>query len=202
MHRFLEILREGPVLFDGAIGTEFYRRGVYLTANFEELNLSRAHLVRSVHAEYVKSGAQVITTNSYGAHPMRLERAGLADQAEEIARRAAEIAREAAGETVWVAGSIGPSGAEGARILGPGAVHVREGFRRQMDALVAGGADILLIETFTHLAEMQLALGVAREAHPDLPLVATMRFEPNQKLLDGSEPETVAEALADRKSVV
>ena len=197
MHRFLEILRDGPVLFDGAIGTEFYRRGIYLTANFEELNLSRAHLVRSVHAEYVKSGAQVITTNSYGAHPMRLERAGLADRAEEIARRAAEIARDAAGEAVWVAGSIGPSGAEGARILGPGAKAVRGGFRVQMDALIAGGVDIFLIETFTHLAEMQLAVSVARETHPDVPIVATMRFEPNQKLLDGSEPEDVAAALQE-----
>lgn len=197
MHRFLEILREGPVLFDGAIGTEFYRRGIYLTANFEELNLSRAHLVRSVHAEYVKSGAQVVTTNSYGAHPARLAKSGLADQAVEIARRAAEIAREAAGETRWVAGSIGPSGAEGARILGPGAVEVRDGFRAQMDALVEGGADLLLIETFTHLSEMQLALDVAHQAHPDVPTIATMRFEPNEKLLDGSEPEAVAEALVE-----
>ena len=197
MHRFLEILRDGPVLFDGAIGTEFYRRGVYLTTNFEELNLSRAHLVRSVHAEYVKSGAQVVTTNSYGAHPLRLQRSGLGDQAREIALRAAEIARDAAGETVWVAGSIGPSGAEGARILGPGAVEVREGFRLMMDALIEGGADLLLIETFTHLSEMQLALSVAKQAHPDVPVIATMRFEPNQRLLDGSEPETVAEALLE-----
>jgi len=197
MHRFLEILREGPVLFDGAIGTEFYRRGVYLTNNFEELNLSRAHLVRSVHAEYVKSGAQIITTNSYGAHPVRLTRAGLADRAGEIALRAAEIARDAAGESVWVAGSVGPSGAEGARILGPGASEVREGFRMVMDALIAGGGDLLLLETFTHLAEMQLALGVAREAHPDVPVIATMRFEPNEMLLDGSEPEAVADALLE-----
>jgi homocysteine S-methyltransferase len=202
MHRFLQILKDGPVLFDGAIGTEFYRRGIYLTNNFEELNLSRPHLVRSVHQEYVKSGAQVITTNSYGAHPLRLARFGLDDSTAEIGRTAAQLAREAAGENVWIAGSIGPSGAEGARILGPGAVALREGFRLLMDALVEGGVDLFLLETFTHLAEMQLALSVAKEAHPDLPVIATMRFETNQALVDGSEPEAVAGALAEWKADV
>lgn len=195
MHRFLQILGDGPLLFDGAIGTEFYRRGVYLTNNFEELNLTRPHLVRSVHNEYVKSGAQVITTNSYGANRLRLERAGLGDKTIEINLAAAAIAREAAGESVWVAGSLGPSGASGARILGADAEQIRSAFREQMDALVEGGVDILLLETFTLLPEMQLALSVACEAHPDMPVIAQMRFESNQRLLDGSEPEHVAQAL-------
>jgi methionine synthase / methylenetetrahydrofolate reductase(NADPH) len=194
-HRFLQLLREGPLLFDGAIGTEFYRRGVYLTNNFEELNLTRPHLVRSVHSEYVKSGAQVVTTNSYGANRLRLDRAGLADKTVDINVAAAILAREAAGEQVWVAGSVGPSGAEGARILGPGSAEIRAAFREQMDALVEGGVDVLLLETFTLLPEMQLALAVAREAHPDVPVIAQMRFESNQHLLDGSEPENVAQAL-------
>ena len=194
-HRFVQILRDGPLLFDGAIGTEFYRRGVYLTNNFEELNLTRPHLVRSVHNEYVKSGAQVITTNSYGANRLRLERAGLGDKTVEINFAAATIARESAGESVWVAGSLGPSGASGARILGPDSAQIRAAFREQMDALMEGGVDILLLETFTLLPEMQLALSVAREAHPELPVIAQMRFESNQRLLDGSEPENVAQAL-------
>lgn len=195
MHRFLEILRDGPVLMDGAIGTEFYRRGVYLTNNFEELNLSRPHLVRSVHNEYVKSGAQVVTTNSYGANRLRLDRHGLAEKATEINLAAARLAREAAGETVWVAGSVGPSGMEPARILGNGADLLREALAEQLDALVEGGVDLFLFETFSILPEMQLALAVARERHPDLPRLATMRFEPSHTLPDGSQPEDVADAL-------
>lgn len=197
MHRFLEVLNEGPLLFDGAIGTEFYRRGVYLTNNFEELNLSQPHLVRSVHEEYVKSGAQVITTNSYGANRIRLDRFGLGAQAREFNLAAARLAREAAGEAVWVAGSVGPSGADGARILGPGAQEVRDAFAEQIDALVEGGVDLILLETFTHLVEIRLVLELARATHPDVPVIASMRFEPDRKLADGSEPEAVAAALAD-----
>lgn len=195
MHRFLEILREGPVLMDGAIGTEFYRRGVYLTNNFEELNLSRPHLVKSVHSEYVKSGAQVVTTNSYGASRLRLDPHGLAEKAREINLAGARLAREAAGESVWVAGSIGPTGMEPARILGVGAELLREVLGEQMDALVEGGVDLFLFETFSSLPEMNVALTVARERHPEIPRLASMRFEPNQLLADGSRPEDVAEAL-------
>lgn len=197
MHRFLKVLAEGPLLFDGAIGTEFYRRGVYLTNNFEELNLSQPHLVRSVHEEYIKSGAQVITTNSYGANRIRLGHFGLGDRAAEFSHAAAQIARTAAGETIWVAGSVGPSGAEGARILGPGAREVREIFAEQINALVEGGVDLILLETFSHLAEIQLVLELTRRLHPDVPVIASMRFEPEQKLADGSAPEDVAAALAD-----
>ncbi|RKZ06105.1 bifunctional homocysteine S-methyltransferase/methylenetetrahydrofolate reductase, partial [bacterium] len=197
MHRLLKVLAEGPLLFDGAIGTEFYRRGVYLTNNFEELNRSQPHLVRSVHEEYIKSGAQVITTNSYGANRIRLERFGLAEHSTEFNLAAARIAREAAGELIWVAGSVGPSGAEGARILGPGAQEVREIFAEQIDALVEGGVDLILLETFMHLVEIRLVLEVVKERHPELPVVASMRFEPDRKLADGSEPEAVAAALAD-----
>jgi homocysteine S-methyltransferase len=196
MHRFLQGLQESPLLFDGAIGTEFYRRGIYLTNNFEELNLSRPHLVLSIHNEYVRAGAQVLTTNSYGASRYRLERFGLGEKVRDINLAAARLAREAAGEPIWVAGSIGPVGLEPARLLGPEQGSVRDALREQMQALLDGGADVLLFETLTHLVEMQLALGVAREAFPHVPRVAMMRFEPNQRLLDGSEPEAVAAALA------
>ncbi len=195
MHRFLEILREGPLLFDGAVGTEFYRRGVYLTNSFEELNLSRPHLVRSVHAEYLKSGAQVVTTNSYGANRLRLAAHGLEDRAREINLASARLAREAAGGRIWVAGSVGPSGADGARVLGPGADEVRQAFGEQIDALVEGGVDVLLLETFTQLAEVRLAMEVARARQPELPLLVTLRFETDRRLADGSAPRDVAEAL-------
>lgn len=193
--RFLEILGHGPLLLDGAVGTEFYRRGIFLTRNFEELNLSQPHLVLRVHNDYVNAGAQVVTTNSYGANRFRLARFGLEEKCGAINRAAAELAREAAGAAHWVAGSIGPSGLEPARLLGPEGDAFVESMTEQIEALAAGGADLILLETFTHLTEVQRAIEAAHRSAPDLPLLATMRFEPDEKLIDGSEPEAVADAL-------
>lgn len=195
-HEFLQTLAERPLLFDGAIGTELYRRGIYLTANFEELVLSRPNLVVQVHRDYLRAGAQVITTNSYGANRIRLERFGLHGVTADINRSAAKLAQEAAGRRAWVAGSVGPSGLEPASYMGPsGEKRLRAAFAEQMGALAEGGASLLLLETFAWLGEMKVALEVAAEAAPGLPVLATMRFEPGGELADGSGPEHVAEAL-------
>lgn len=195
MSSFLEILAERPLLFDGAIGTELYGRGVYLNHSFEELNLTRPGLVLDVHRRYREAGAEVLTTNSYGANRVRLEAFGLADKTVEINRVAAELTQQAAGRKAWVAGSIGPTGLGTASFLGPAADGVREQFREQMGALIEGGADMLLLETFSLLTEAHLAVAVAREHFSETPLVVTMRFEPDRKLSDGSDPEAVAESL-------
>lgn len=194
MSTFLETLRERPLLFDGAIGTELYHRGVFLTSNFEELCLTRPALVLEVHRDYREAGAQVLTTNSYGANRFRLERFGLGDKVVEINRAAAELARAGAGHRAWVAGSVGPSGLEPAGFLGSD-VALRASLEEQIAALVDGGAQLLLLETFAHLAEMKVAMEVARSVAPDLPLLATLRFEDNERLIDGSAPEDVATAL-------
>jgi methionine synthase I (cobalamin-dependent) len=195
MRTFLSILAERPVLFDGAIGTELYRRGVFLTSNFEELCLSRRSLVLEVHRDYHRAGAEVMTTNSYGANRFRLEHFGLAGKVAEINRTAAALAREAAGPGVWVAGSLGPTGLDPASFLGAGAAKVEETFAEQIQALVEGGVDLILCETFGQLAEMQIVLRVAKRVAGGLPLLATMRFETNERLPDHSPPEAVAEAL-------
>jgi homocysteine S-methyltransferase len=196
-HPFLEILKERPLLFDGAIGTELYRRGVYLTNSFEELNLTRPGLVLSVHRDYLEAGAEVLTTNSYGANRTRLSHFNLGDKVEAINRAAGELAQEAAGRRAWVAGAIGPTGLGTACFLGPAAEEYREVYREQMRALLDGGVDFLLLETFSQLAEAHMVIRVAKDSFPDTPLVATLRFETDQKLGDGSTPEAVADALVD-----
>ena len=195
MTSILQVLAERPLLFDGAIGTELYGRGVYLNHSFEELNLTRPGLVVDVHRRYREAGAEVLTTNSYGANRVRLAAFGLADQTSEINRAAAELAQQAAGRQAWVAGSIGPTGLGTVSFLGDAGNEVREIFREQMAALVEGGADMLLLETFSQLTEAHLASAVAKEHFPETPLVVTMRFEPDFKLSDGSEPEAVADSL-------
>jgi homocysteine S-methyltransferase len=195
MRTLLDTLSERPILFDGAIGTELYRRGIFLTSNFEELCLTRRSLVVEVHRDYRRAGAEILTTNSYGANRFRLERFGLAAKVAEINRAAAELAREGAGPGGWIAGSIGPTGLEPAAFLVAEAQQVEQAIAEQMAALVEGGVDLLLCETFGQLAEMQVVLRVARRVAPQIPLLATMRFETDEKLADRSAPEAVADAL-------
>jgi homocysteine S-methyltransferase len=108
MARILDRMRESPLLFDGAMGTMIYDRGVFINTCFDELCLSNPKLVSQIHAEYVEAGAEVIETNTFGANRIALRPYGLSEKVVEINRQAVRIAREAAGDTVYVAGAVGP----------------------------------------------------------------------------------------------
>src|SRR5215470_16160875 len=183
------------LVFDGAMGSLLYERGVFVTQNFEQLNVSRPDIVSKIHQDYVAAGAQVIETNTFGANCFRLDRHGLGDQVRAYNVAAARLARQAAGEDVWVGGSIGPSG------LVPGVATqseldlAAETFADQAAALVEGGADLLVLETFRHLEEIRIALEAARRAAPGTPIIASMAFDPAETVADGSTPEHVATTL-------
>jgi homocysteine S-methyltransferase len=185
------------LVFDGAMGSLLYERGVFVTQNFEQLNVTRPDVVRKIHEDYVAAGAQVIETNTFGGNAFCLDRHGLADQVRAFNLAAARLAREAAGEEVWVAGSIGPTG------LVPGVASKAEldlaaaTFAEQAAALVEGGADLLVLETFRHLDEIRIALEAAHRAAPHVPIIASMAFHPSETVADGSSPEHVAGALRD-----
>ncbi len=185
------------LVFDGAMGSLLYERGVFVTQNFEQLNVTRPDVVRKIHEDYVTGGAQVITTNTFGANSFCLDRHGLGDQVRAYNLAGARLARQAAGDDVWVAGSIGPSG------LVPGVASEAElelasrSFAEQVAALAEGGADVLVLETFRHLGEIRIALEAARRAAPDLPIIASMAFSPGETVADGSRPEHVAATLRD-----
>ncbi|MBK8975858.1 MAG: homocysteine S-methyltransferase family protein [Planctomycetes bacterium] len=158
-------LAGGAVLLaDGGIGTELMRRGFRLGECPELWNRERPADVRAVHDAYAAAGAQLLTTDSFGGHPMRLALHGLDAACEELNRRAAELARGAAGDERWVIGSLGPCG----RVLAPlgdaDPDAVRAGFERQARALLAGGADLLLLETVTALDELAAAVAALRAA--------------------------------------
>lgn len=171
---FRKLLEEGGVaLFDGAMGTMFYNRGVFINRAFEELNLTRPGLVRDVHREYAAAGADVLETNTYTANRFRLSPHGLAEKVEEINVRAVEIALEAARGRHWVAGAIGPLGVR-IEPFGPIArEEAREVFAEQARALAAAGVDLFVIETFAHLPEIEEAIRAVREA-TDLPIIAEL----------------------------
>jgi methionine synthase / methylenetetrahydrofolate reductase (NADH) len=193
---FREAMRS-LLVFDGAMGSLLYERGVFVTQNFEQLNVTRPDVVGKIHEDYVAAGAQVIETNTFGGNGFCLDRHGLGDQVRAYNVAGARLARKAAGEDVWVAGSIGPTG------LVPGVASPAEldlaaaTFADQAAALVEGGVDLFVLETFRHLEEMRIAIEAARGAAPELTIIASMAFNPSETVADGSTPEQVATTLRD-----
>ncbi|MCX7848468.1 MAG: bifunctional homocysteine S-methyltransferase/methylenetetrahydrofolate reductase [bacterium] len=194
---FLERLREGIMLGDGAMGTMIYSRGVFINRCYDELNLSQPEIIREIHREYIAAGAEIIETNTFGANPLLLRLHGLEEKTREINVRGAEIAREAAlGREVYIAGSMGPTG----RILESGVVEsaerLEEAFRLQAEALVEGGVDVLILETFYSLEELLLALEAVKGA-VDVPVIAQFTFDPHQQARFDSSGVTARE-VAER----
>jgi methionine synthase I (cobalamin-dependent)/5,10-methylenetetrahydrofolate reductase len=199
MHAFSRRLHEGPLLCDGAMGTVLYARGASLDGCFDVLNVQQPALVQAVHKDYIAAGADCIETNTFGANRFKLAAQQLDDQVREINRRGARLARdvrESTGRNVWVLGSIGPLG----RYLAPlGTVtedDARDAFREQAEALLEGGVDAFIAETFSDLAELALAIDAIRSV-TDLPVIAQMAFTDEGLTFMGRSPAEVARALRD-----
>jgi homocysteine S-methyltransferase len=196
MKNFLEALRDRVLVCDGAMGTMLYSKGVFISRCFDELNVSNPALVRSVHEEYVSAGADIIETNAFGASRIKLMNFGLADQFREINIQGARIARAAAGDNVFVAGAIGPLGI---RIAPWGKTGIDEAaamFREQAEALLEGGVDLFILETFSDLNEVQAAIAGVHQVS-ELPVVAQMSIEEDGNSLEGTPPEVFSKRLED-----
>ena len=194
MQGFLDTLGKRVLVCDGAMGTMLYARGIFLNRCFDELNLTQPDLVAEVHREYVRAGADVIETNTFGANAFKLTNFGLSDKVRAINLQGARIARHAARESAWVAGSIGPLGV---RIEPWGRTAVDEAeaaFAEQARALAEGGVDVFMLETFRDLNELAAAVRAVR-AVSSLPIVAQMTTEEDGNSLDGTPPETFTPAL-------
>lgn len=183
---------------DGAMGTMLHGGGVSLDRSLPELNISHPDLVRSIHRAYLGAGADVIETNTFGASRLRLARFDLADQVSELNRAGAHLAREAQRQggspTALVAGSISPVSPAGLGYRLPPR-DLRDAFREQIEALVEGGVDLLVFETFGNLAELVEGVTVAKAAS-DRPIIAQMTFVEDGRTLGGDSPEDVATTLA------
>jgi len=196
--RFRARLAGRPLVADGATGTLLFSRGIPQRACLDELVLSRPDLVGTIHREYLDAGADIVETATFGANRVRLAGWGLGDIAARLNRRAAQLAREArdvAGRDALVAGSIGPLGRPAHGDLGVGDAAARAVFREQLDGLLEGGVDLLVLETFHDLDQLLLAIGEARAA-TGLPIVASMTFGEELGLADGRTPEEAAAVLA------
>jgi homocysteine S-methyltransferase len=194
MQNFLEALDERVLVCDGAMGTMLYAAGVFINRSFDELNLVNPELVADVHRQYLRAGADVIETNTFGANPFKLATFGLAGETAAINRAGAAIARRAALGTAWVAGSIGPLGV---RLAPWGRTSVEDAeaaFRTQAEALVEGGVDLVILETFRDLSELAIAIRAIR-AVSSLPLVAQLTTGEDGHTLDGTPPDVFTPAL-------
>jgi homocysteine S-methyltransferase len=192
---FLAALAETPLLFDGAMGSLLYERGVFLTRCFDELNLSQPEIVAQAHRDYLEAGADIIETNTFGSNRVALARHGFADKVAEINRAGVRLARGAAGEDAYVAGAIGPTGIDYLRAAEAEKTRARDALTEQTRLLAEAGVDVLLYETFPILEELLAGLAIARQVAPSLPVIAQVMFPPEGKLPDGRTPGEVADAL-------
>ncbi len=199
-NKFLQHLDSRPLLCDGAMGTMIYSKGVAFERCFDELNLTNPALIAEIHRSYIDAGADVIETNTFGANHLKLGEHGLAGKVNEINRAAVQLARrvvEASFKTVFVAGSVGPLGARLAPLGRLSAADARDVFGEQITALVNGGADLLLFETFADLRELREAILAARDVSTDIPIVAQMTFTQDGRTPLGLTPQKVSEELAE-----
>jgi methionine synthase I (cobalamin-dependent)/5,10-methylenetetrahydrofolate reductase len=201
MIKFTEALEQRVLVCDGAMGTMLYAKGVFINKSFDALNLTQPDLVLDVHKEYVRAGADILETNTFGANRVKLGSFGLADKLHAINLDGARIARRAAGDNAYVAGAIGPLGIRIEPWGKTGVDEAREYFREQARALVEGGVDLFILETFRDLNEIGAAIDAAREV-ADLPIIAQMTTEEDGNTLDGTPPERFAPELERRGATI
>jgi 5-methyltetrahydrofolate--homocysteine methyltransferase len=189
----------GTILADGAMGTMLFAAGLQFGDPPEAWNVSRPEVVRRIHRGYLEAGSRIVMTNTFGGNRLRLRLHGLHDRVAELNRTAAVLVRtevDAAGTGALVAGDIGPTG----EIMAPlGTLDQAEAvdvFAEQAAALVAGGVDVIWIETMSHLSEIGAAIDGVRRASPDIPIIATMTFDTRGHTMMGVSPEQAVATLA------
>jgi 5-methyltetrahydrofolate--homocysteine methyltransferase len=196
MSKFTEFLDGDKILVaDGATGTQLQKAGLKPGASPERWNLENPDAIRALHRGYIEAGANVVLTNTFGGTRFRLARHGLEGQVREINTAAAKLAREAAGDSVFVFGDIGPSG----ELLKPlGKLTYEEavaGFAEQAEGLLAGGVDAILVETMSDINEAKAAVEGVRQVNADIPLLVTFSFDTHGRTMMGSKPEKVAREI-------
>ena len=197
---FDDLIRRQVLIGDGAMGTMLYQQGVFLNRCFDELNLTDANLIKKVHSRYIEAGVDFIETNTFGANRLKLSKAGLAGEVEQINRAGVRLAQEAAQGAVLVAGSMGPLGVD---LVGRGPIpteEVRGVFEEQAKALVEAGVDLLILETFSDTQELLLAVQAAAGLG-DVPIVAQMTVGENHETIYGQRIDQAIARIAQEPAV-
>jgi methionine synthase I (cobalamin-dependent)/5,10-methylenetetrahydrofolate reductase len=199
---FLERIATGPILGDGAMGTQLYARGVDVRP-LDRANLTHSDVVRAIHLDYLHAGSEVIQTNTFGANSVRLAAEGAEQEFDAINRTGVALAKEArqlAGQPIWIAGAMGPLGPqanEGVPIGALDAAYAHNVFARQAAILAEEGVDLFMIQTFTALSELRIAIDAVRSVST-LPIIAEMTFTEEVLTPAGDTPEQIAQVLAEK----
>jgi len=197
MVSFLEALTAGPLVVDGAMGSELFERGVLHTVCLEELNVSRSELVHKVHEDYVRAGANVIETNTFGANAMRLDKHGLSSKVTLLNEAGVKVARSAAGDKAYVVGAIGPSGYFLGEASADDVAKVRTALGEQARALIGAGVDALVVETFRQTNELRIAIEAAVAVAGSVPVVASASIDEQSRMADGTTSAEVARLMKE-----
>src|SRR5437588_7867571 len=191
-------LKTSAVLCDGAMGTLLYSKGIFLNRCYDELNLSQPDRIQNIHPEYLQAGAEIVESTTFGGNSFRLARHSLADRVRDINFTGRRVARAAAKSfDLWVAGSVGPLGIRIEPLGKTSYQEAHDAFREQIAALVEGGVDLLILETFGYLEELHQAILAARDVNPRIPVVAQVTIDEDGNCLDGSDPETFTAKLEE-----
>jgi methionine synthase I (cobalamin-dependent)/5,10-methylenetetrahydrofolate reductase len=185
--KFRERLQNEILLFDGGVGTYLYEKGVYINTCFDELNLTNPDLVGQVHMDYINAGADIIETNTFGANQFKLSPHGLESKVYEINLSGAQIAKKAARGKVLVAGSIGPLGVQIEPLSKLSYDEAKEAFKGQIQGLIDGGVDLIILETFSLVPELIQAIRGVRELDKEIPIIAQVTINEEGKLLSGTQ---------------
>jgi homocysteine S-methyltransferase len=190
---FLERIVQSPLIFDGGMGTMIYSRGVFIHTCYDELNLTAGDMVLGIHQAYVEAGADVIETNTFGANRIKLAEHGLGDKVESINRQAVRLARDAAGKSVYVVGSVGPCTKPGQLLTRDATDAAESAFGEQISVLAESGVDLLLLETFSNIEELLLAARLARRT--GLGVAASFAVDQNGETAVGTPAMVMASVL-------
>jgi methionine synthase I (cobalamin-dependent)/5,10-methylenetetrahydrofolate reductase len=201
MQSFAEALNDRVLVCDGAMGTMLYAKGVFINKSWDALNVTQPDLVAQVHEEYVRAGADIVETNTFGANRIKLASFGIADRLRAINEQGAKIARHAARDQAYVAGAMGPLGIRIEPWGKTGVDEAREYFREQAQALADGGVDLFILETFRDLNEIGAAIDAVRSVSGK-PIIAQMTTDEDGNTLDGTSPERFAPELERRGSTI
>lgn len=195
MTPFLKQIKKQPLVFDGAMGTMLYSKGVFLNRCYDELNITNPEIVAEVHKAYSEAGADVLETNTFGANRIKLTEHGLGDKVVEINKAAARLAREYADDAQYVAGSMGPCLKSGQILKANRREELAEVFNEQASALKKGGVDLIILETFSHSEELILAARCA--ASTELPVCGCFTLTEEGYTPGGENLETLMQKLND-----
>jgi methionine synthase I (cobalamin-dependent)/5,10-methylenetetrahydrofolate reductase len=196
MKNFRDRLHNEVIVFDGGVGTYLYEKGVFINTCFDELNLTNPDLVTEVHRDYVNAGADVVETNTFGATRFKLAAYGLETKVHEINVRGTQLAKKAADGKALVAGSVGPLGVQIEPLGKLSYDEAKEAFREQIEGLVVGGADIIILETFTLIPELVQAIRATREVSQDIPIIAQVSVNDDGNLLSGAKLDAFVSEIA------